>query len=137
MWRSLAVIHRDGNRPPRFGACLSDTRHRVLNCFGCPDRDGRNKAQRCNVGTQISEDGVAKYFFHARDGARLINDVEGMDIPSSECARSQAVLTARELLADAIKSGSDCGFDAVVVADERGDEIASVRLTEILPKRLR
>jgi hypothetical protein len=80
---------------------------------------------------------VAKYFFHMRDGARPIDDDEGMDLPSPECARAQAVATARELLADAIKSGADLGFDAVVIADERGDEIASVRLAEVLPKRLR
>ena len=51
--------------------------------------------------------------------------------------RAQAVATARELLADAIKSGVDLGFDAVVIADERGEEIASVQLAEVLPKRLR
>jgi hypothetical protein len=80
---------------------------------------------------------VAKYFFHMRGGAHPTDDDEGTVLPSPECARAQAVATARELLADAIKSGADLCFDAVVIADERGDEIASLRLAEVLPKRLR
>jgi hypothetical protein len=80
---------------------------------------------------------VTKYFFHMRDGPRPIDDDEGMELPSPERARAEGVATARELLADAIKSGAELGFDAVVIADERGDEIATVRLGEVLPKRLR
>src|SRR5258708_25704613 len=70
-------------------------------------------------------------------GGYLLNDDEGMDLPSSERARAQAVMTARELVCDAIKTGDDLGFDAVVIADERGNEIASVQAGEVVPRRVR
>jgi uncharacterized protein DUF6894 len=81
---------------------------------------------------------VVQFYFHVRDGAHLvINDDEGMELSSSDDARAQALLTVRELVCDAIKQGGDLVFDAVVIADERGNEIASVRASEVLPKRLR
>ena len=80
---------------------------------------------------------MTQFYFHFRDGDRLINDDEGMHLPSSERARAQAVLTARELLCDAIRAGKDLDFDSVDVVDEQGNAIASVLAAEVLPKRLR
>jgi hypothetical protein len=50
---------------------------------------------------------------------------------------ARALLAVRELVCDAIKQGGDLVFDAVVIADARGNEIASVRASEVVPKRLR
>ena len=63
---------------------------------------------------------MARYFFHIKDGAALIRDDEGCDLPTPEAALLQARLSARELWADAIKSGKSLGADAVVIADEHG-----------------
>ena len=66
---------------------------------------------------------MARYFFHIKDGAALIQDPEGSDLATMEDARSQALKSARELWADAIKSGRSLGADAVVIADEVGSRL--------------
>jgi hypothetical protein len=60
-----------------------------------------------------------------------------MELLSVDDACAEALRTARELVSDAVKAGSDLFFDAVVIADERGDEVTSVRVADVLPKRLR
>jgi hypothetical protein len=75
---------------------------------------------------------MARYFFHIKDGAALIQDPEGSDLATMEDARLQALKSAREL--DAIKSGRSLGADAVVIADEEGG-LTFVPMAEALPKR--
>ena len=48
---------------------------------------------------------MTRYFFHIKDGAELIQDPEGSELATLADARSQALKSARELWADAIKSG--------------------------------
>jgi hypothetical protein len=78
---------------------------------------------------------VARYFFHIKDGADLIKDQEGTELPTAHAARLQALLSARELWADAIRSGKPLGADAVVIADEHGGTLTFVPMNEALPKR--
>ena len=77
---------------------------------------------------------MARYFFHIKDGAELIQDPEGSELATMEDARSQALKSARELWADAIKSGRSLAADAVVIADEQGG-LTFVPMAEALPKR--
>jgi hypothetical protein len=74
---------------------------------------------------------MARYYFHIKDGADLIQDPEGTELAT---AHSQALKSARELWADAIKSGRSLGADAVVIADEHGG-LTFVPMAEALPKR--
>lgn len=46
---------------------------------------------------------MARYYFHVKDGAELIKDQEGSELPTPDAARRQALKSARELWADAIK----------------------------------
>jgi hypothetical protein len=64
-------------------------------------------------------------------------DEEGIDVPTADHARAQALLSARELWADAIKAGKDLGADAFVIADEDGKQLTFVPIAEVLPNRLR
>jgi hypothetical protein len=77
---------------------------------------------------------MARYYFHIKDGADLIQDPEGSELATAEEARTQALKSARELWADAIKSGKSLGADAVVIADEDGG-LTFVPMAEALPKR--
>ena len=78
---------------------------------------------------------MTRYYFHIKDGADLIRDLEGTELSTADEARSQALKTARELWADAIKSGRDLGADAVVIADEGGETLSFVPMGEALPRR--
>ena len=79
---------------------------------------------------------MKRFYFHIASGSRLIKDEDGIELPSKQSAHAQAVCSTRELVADAIKHGIDLNFDAVIVADEQGKEIARVSTKEVLPKRL-
>jgi len=57
---------------------------------------------------------MARYFFHIKDGAELIQDPEGSELATMADARFQAMKSARELWADAIKSGKPLGADVPV-----------------------
>jgi Domain of unknown function (DUF6894) len=77
---------------------------------------------------------MSRYYFHIKDGAELIQDPEGSELATMDEARSQALKSARELWAEAIKSGGRLGADAVVIADEHGD-LTFLPMAEALPKR--
>jgi uncharacterized protein DUF6894 len=80
---------------------------------------------------------MARYFFHIKDGSRLVRDEEGTDLAGPDHARAHALQSARELCANAIKAGRDLDVDAFVVADEQGQSFAFVPVAEVLPNRLR
>jgi len=77
---------------------------------------------------------MARYYFHIKDGANLIKDEEGSEHATFDQARSHALKTARDLWADAIKSGKYLGADAIVIADEQG-QLTFVPMNEALPTR--
>jgi hypothetical protein len=77
---------------------------------------------------------MARYFFHIKAGSELIKDDEGSEHATLDQARLQALKTARELWADAIKSGKPLEADAVVIADEQG-QLTFVPMYDALPKR--
>ena len=68
---------------------------------------------------------MARYFFHIKDGATLIKDQEGSELATPEAARLQALVSARELWANAIKSGSPANFW----------ELTFVPMRDALPRR--
>jgi hypothetical protein len=80
---------------------------------------------------------LLRFYLHIKDGEDLIRDEEGVDLPTAADARDQALHAARELVADAVKSGRDLGADAFLVADKNGKQLTFVPMTEALPKRLR
>jgi Domain of unknown function (DUF6894) len=80
---------------------------------------------------------MPRFFLHIKDGATLIRDEEGIDVPSAAHARAEALASARELWANAIKVGRDIGADAFVIAGQDGQQLTFVSFAEVLPGRLR
>ena len=78
-----------------------------------------------------------RFYIHIKDGAGLIRDQEGVDLPTAADARDQALHAARELVADAVISGRDLSADAFLIADQDGKQLACLRMSEALPERLR
>jgi hypothetical protein len=79
---------------------------------------------------------MGRFYFHIRAGDELIPDDEGVDLPDLSAAQREVLLAAREVLAEAIKTGKSEVPDAFVIADEAGQELAIVSLATLLPKRL-
>jgi hypothetical protein len=80
---------------------------------------------------------MARFYFHLRAGDRLIPDDEGTDLPDFPAAQREAQLGARELLAEAIKSGKQKVPDAFVIADEAGRALDTILLAAVLPESLK
>jgi hypothetical protein len=77
---------------------------------------------------------MARYYFHIKEGDRLVRDEEGMNLPDLPTAKREALLGARELLAEAIKTGQPSIPNAFVIADEVGHALDIIPLEMFLPK---
>ena len=80
---------------------------------------------------------MGRFYFHLSDGEEITLDEEGTELPDLSAAEGEAVQAARELLAEAIKSGRAEVPEAFVIADEEGREIDTVPLTAVLPEDLK
>jgi hypothetical protein len=63
---------------------------------------------------------MPRFYFYLRADQRLISDDEGVDLPSRARAQAWALETAREIVIETIRSGTDLRVEAVVVTDEAG-----------------
>jgi hypothetical protein len=75
----------------------------------------------------------AQVHFHIRDGEKLIHDDEGMDFPDLEAAQREAQATARDLVAQAVKSGHPIAAQVIEITDDNDALVGSVRVLSVLP----
>ena len=70
---------------------------------------------------------MARYFFHLRDGERLLADEEGEELRDLGAVRSYAICSARQLLSQAVLSGTAAGLhQQIEVLDERGQTVLTI-----------
>ena len=86
---------------------------------------------------QVEGNQMPRYYFHIRNVDDVALDEEGTDLPDLNTVCRQALASARELLANAIKEGKEPISESVVIADANGQELMSVPLTQALPNRFR
>ena len=79
---------------------------------------------------------MSRYYFHLRLVDRVIADQDGIDFPDATSARQEALTAARQILADAIRFGSEDIPQAFVITDGEGRELETVLLAAVLPKQL-
>jgi hypothetical protein len=78
------------------------------------------------------------FYFHIQGCHGLVKDDEGMDLADMAEAKSEAIASARNILADTIRSGEEFDYTkAFVITDEQDNHLMSVPLTEGLPKRFK
>jgi hypothetical protein len=75
---------------------------------------------------------MPRFFIHSRDRVGLIEDVEGSDWPDFNAARSEALASARELLAAQLKANQTDGVEQLEICDALGHMLATVPLRDIL-----
>jgi hypothetical protein len=68
---------------------------------------------------------MARFFFHLKSGDELITDDDGIDLPGLSEATREALQSAPELLAEAIKAVKPALPEALVVTDEAGDRYSN------------
>ena len=77
---------------------------------------------------------MSRFYFHIKSGETIDRDDEGQELPNVAAAKEEALASARELLSDAIKGAKDDVPNYFIVADARGQEVATVALRDALPK---
>ena len=60
------------------------------------------------------------FYIHFRTGDQIARDDVGIELPSLEEARDTALLSAREIVADNVKSNTKNPLRAVIIAGESG-----------------
>ncbi|WP_426233552.1 DUF6894 family protein [Pararhizobium sp. DWP3-4] len=63
---------------------------------------------------------MPKFYFHLRDGDTFEEDTDGVELPDVDSARSEAIIAAREILAEQISFGLQVGDQTFEVTDEEG-----------------
>jgi hypothetical protein len=79
---------------------------------------------------------MGRFYFHLKEGDELIADEDGTELPDVAAATREALFSARELLANAIKAGKPKVYDALVIADEAGRTVEVLPFSAILPEPL-
>ena len=80
---------------------------------------------------------MGRFHFHLIDEDQFIADDEGSELPDFSAAQREAVLAAREFLAEAIKEGRSRVPEALAIADETGRDLGRVPLGDVLPRPFR
>jgi hypothetical protein len=80
---------------------------------------------------------MRRFYFHLKSAGELVPDDEGLELPSLDEAKREALQDARELLAEAIKAGSPKVHEALIIADEAGRTLHELPLVEVLPEPLK
>ena len=69
---------------------------------------------------------MARYFFHFRNGAEFIEDLEGLELASANIARTRGVESLRDVLAGDVLWGIlDCGA-SIEIEDEQHRRVADI-----------
>jgi len=75
---------------------------------------------------------MARYFFHTNHPSEIdVQDDEGLDFPSIHAAKCEAVAYAGRLLADSANTFWDHGDFELMVTDERGLILFTMRVVGI------
>jgi hypothetical protein len=73
------------------------------------------------------------YFFHIKEGDEFLHDEEGSDHPDLQGARGEAIEGIRQIVGDAVMSGSRLGLDREMhVADDAGDTLLKLMFREVV-----
>ena len=75
---------------------------------------------------------MPRYYFHIRSSAGLILDPEGTEMPDLDAALTEAERSARELLADLLKSGSVLDGQMFEISDADGTVLARLPFRNVL-----
>jgi len=75
---------------------------------------------------------MPRYYFHIRRHEDVIEDREGVELPSDREAMDEAIKAAREMLSERILKGETVDGDEFDVRDETGTELFSIRFRDVL-----
>jgi hypothetical protein len=84
-----------------------------------------------------TEVNMGRFYLHIREGDTLHVDDEGIELAGVDAAKEEALLSARQLLSDAIRHGRPSVPEAIIIADESGREVEVLPIAAALPEPLK
>lgn len=72
------------------------------------------------------------FYFHVRNGESIEEDPEGIDLPTIEKAEEEAILGAREILAERLLSGDIIDGQSFLITSEDGRVVREVPFKSVL-----
>jgi hypothetical protein len=73
---------------------------------------------------------MARYHFHLHECGTVIPDEEGLEKPDLESVRQEALMSARELMCNEMRSGKLCLGCRIEVQDEAGRVVLTLPFKE-------
>jgi hypothetical protein len=80
---------------------------------------------------------MPRFYINFRIAGRMVLDDVGQDLPGLEEAKAAAIVSAREILANNIKTNNDEVLDSVIIANERGEELVTIAAKDVLPEAIK
>lgn len=75
---------------------------------------------------------MPRYYFNVRTGSTLKQDIEGSELSCLDEAHTEAVMAAREILADRLVHGSSLGEDIFLITEENGDILEELPFRSVI-----
>lgn len=75
---------------------------------------------------------MPSYFFHIHDAGEIIRDEEGSVLPDVQSARTEAIQSARDILAEHVRAGDVVDGRRFEVADETGKVLFVVPFADLV-----
>lgn len=69
---------------------------------------------------------MPRYFLNLRHRGELVQDVEGADYTNLEAARTDAILSAREIMANRVMRGKRAEGGRFEIVDDKGEVVLAV-----------
>jgi uncharacterized protein YuzE len=70
------------------------------------------------------------YHFHVRNGERLTDDLQGLNLPNVDAAVTEARNAARDILIDFARDGKTIGIEQFDICDPAGRLMAIVKFRD-------
>jgi hypothetical protein len=75
---------------------------------------------------------MSTFYFHVRDGDDFIEDLDGVDLPDINAAYDEAIMAAREMIAERVLSGQVIDGQVFEITDEHGRLVRSVSFKDAI-----
>jgi hypothetical protein len=77
---------------------------------------------------------MPRFYMNLRDGDILLEDPEGHDFPSLAEARTEAIMSARELMSSRVAAGKNPNHSKFEITDETGNAVLVVYFEEAIDR---
>jgi hypothetical protein len=81
---------------------------------------------------------MPKFYIHFRNSnGTFAQDDVGQHLPGLQEAKAAALVSAREIVADNVKAGTESPLFAIIISNESGQDLLTILAKDVLPEPLK